>query len=109
MSQYDNRDCGVLYENTRARTANAPHYTGSIEPVCPNCGTCSPFWLSGWWKETRVGRILSLAMNPKDKDAPTPKAAPAPTTSPINQTPVVQDKSGDSGYFDGYFDDDIPF
>lgn len=99
MAEYDNTNKGVLYENSRKSHPSQPDRTGEIQPLCPHCGATTTYWLSAWWKNTRVGEILSLAMNPKEPAAPEVSPAPVVTPSNTNTNPSPMDD----------FDDDIPF
>ena len=55
--------CG-LFDNTR--NPNKFDLTGSIELVCPNCGTQSPWYVDGWRRTAKSGlAYISLALKPK--------------------------------------------
>ena len=91
MAEYDNTNSGALYENDRKTTDNHPDRTGAINTTCPNCGTSSDHWLSGWLKKGRDGtklagkRFLSLASKAKGVPAASaPKAAKAPAVPRIS-------------------------
>ncbi len=95
MSQYDTTNKGALFEG-KQRGDRHPDYTGHVTPRCPHCQKTTEFWLSAWWKETRVGTMLSLALTVKeDRKVPAPVVEKRPV-------PVVAGCNDD-------FDDDIPF
>lgn len=101
MAEYATANKGALYENENKVSLQHPDMTGKINPVCPHCGTEQEYRLSAWWKNTRVGKILSLAITPKE---PKPHII-NPTSLHTNQLPPV-DKYD---FTDDDFDDDIPF
>jgi hypothetical protein len=65
MSQYDNTNRGVLFDNDRKETDNHPDMTGTL-----NINGIE-HWFSGWWKEGRDGsEFLSLSIGkPKEQRA----------------------------------------
>ncbi len=66
MADYDNTNRGVLFKNDRKDQDSHPDYKGSININ----GT--EFWLSAWIKDGQKGKFMSLAVKPKDAQAPAP-------------------------------------
>lgn len=90
MSQYDNTNRGCLFVNDRKAQANQPDMKGKI-----NINGVD-HWISGWWKNTARGEILSLALG-----------------EPVNQ-PAAQQARGRGRPVpiqsdDGFDDSTIPF
>jgi hypothetical protein len=79
---HDNTNRGVLFKNDRKDTEKHPDYTGKIDID----GT--EYYLSGWIKDGRNGKFMSLSRGKATGDA-----APQPARA-------VEPPS---------FDDDIPF
>lgn len=63
MSNYDNKNRGALFDNDRKQSDKHPDMTGKIDV------DGQPWEISGWWKETKAGRILSLSVKPPWKPA----------------------------------------
>jgi hypothetical protein len=84
MTEYDNKDRGVLYRNENKTSENHPDYSGSV-----NVGGVD-YWLSGWLKESKkdAKKFFSLSVRPKTD------AAPKPVNKPVKQVDM---------------DDSIPF
>ncbi len=84
MAEYDNTDKGSLFKNKDRKSDKHPEYNGSINIQGVE------YWLSGWVKESKKdgSKYFSLAVKPKEKQAPKPTPAP-------------------KGFND--MDDDIPF
>ena len=95
MSQYDNKNSGVLFSNRDAKANNerAPDYKGSINVDGVE------YWLSAWIREGRDGtklagqKYMSLSAQPKEarQEYAAPAPAPAPTPAPRRQTQAEQD------------------
>jgi len=109
MTQYDNTNRGVLFDNDRKESDSHPDMTGSI-----NINGVD-HWFSGWWKNGSKGEFLSLSIGkPKDarQDPQQARQAPAPerrgnrpsTQQRPQQSAPVRQSSG----FDD-MDDDIHF
>lgn len=104
MSQYDNTNRGVLFENDRKETENHPDMNGTI-----NINGVD-HWFSGWWKQTRSGsEFLSLSIG-KPKEA---QAQQGQKTSRNNQPPSQRQQQRaiakkHAGGFDD-MDDSAPF
>lgn len=58
---------GSLFRNQKKKTDKHPDYTGSV-----NIGG-TVYWLSGWLKNGRNGKFLSLAAQPKDDQGERPR------------------------------------
>ncbi len=109
MTQYDNTNRGVLFDNDRKETDNHPDMTGTLNIDGVD------HWFSGWWKDGTKGEFLSLSIGkPKDQrqQAPQQRQAPAPErrgNRPSNAAPAQQRQPArqSSGFDD--MDDDIPF
>lgn len=89
---YDNTNRGALFVNNRKQTPNHPDRTGTINVDGVE------YWISGWLKDGRNGKYLSLSVTPKDGQASNQRV----TTQ--NQKPTPK-----SPGFDDNYDDDIPF
>jgi hypothetical protein len=85
MTQYDDRNSGVLFKNDRKERPNQPDYTGNFTD-----GNGVEHWLSCWIKESSTGKkFMSLSATPKE-----------PQQAPVAQhaTPASME-----------FDNDVPF
>lgn len=107
MTQYDNKNSGVLFPNDRKTKSSHPDYKGSMTD-----GSGREFWVSAWVKSGQRGDFLSLAFEEKQdapvqgprtlgaKGAQMPRHAdPAPRQAPAPR-PVRDDAE---------LDDDLPF
>lgn len=107
MSQYDNTNRGVLFDNERKQSDTHPDMTGTL-----NINGVD-HWFSGWWKQTRDGsEFLSLSIGkPKEAQQESRQAPPAARggNRPSQRTAPAQKpaKAAPSGFDD--MDDDIPF
>ena len=59
--QYDNTNRGILFGNDRKRGDKDPDCKGSLNVDGRD------YWISGWWKQTKKGKALSLSIKPKDE------------------------------------------
>lgn len=60
MTEYDNRNRGVLFKNLDKDEDRHPDYKGSINMDGKD------FWLSAWLRESKKGnKYMSLAVKPK--------------------------------------------
>lgn len=106
MTQYDNTNRGVLFDNDRKESDKHPDMTGTLNIDGVD------HWFSGWWKNSdSKGDFLSLSIGkPKDqqqqRQAPAPRQAPARGNRPSNSAPTPSRRAA-SGFDD--MDDDIPF
>ncbi len=61
---YDDTNKGVMFDNAENKAENEkrPDFRGhvNVEGV--------EYWISGWLKDTKVGTVLSLALQPKDDE-----------------------------------------
>lgn len=81
MTQYDNKNRGVLFKNDRKQQDSHPDYTGNINVDGVE------FWLSAWIKEGQRGKFMSLSIKPKE-DQPRrqePQRQPAPQRAQSRQ------------------------
>lgn len=108
MSQYDNTNRGVLFDNDRKETDNHPDMTGTL-----NINGIE-HWFSGWWKEGRDGsEFLSLSIGkPKEqraahRPAQSQERRPSSRQSAPAARPAPAPARQSSGFDD--MDDDIPF
>lgn len=60
--QYDNRLTGALFNNDRRTNDKQPNYRGSI-----TLEDGKEYWVSGWIRDGRKGKFLSLALTAKDE------------------------------------------
>lgn len=58
--QYDNTNSGVIFKNDRKETERHPDYKGSLDV------RGEEFWISGWIKEGKNGKFISIAINEKE-------------------------------------------
>ena len=83
MSQYDNTNKGVLFDNDRKQTEKHPDMNGSI-----NINGVE-HWFSGWWKKGARGDFLSLSIgSPKDQQAAPAPAAPSAQRGSRPSSPI---------------------
>lgn len=86
MTEYNNENRGVLFQNTKKETEKHPDYTGELNVEGKE------YWISGWKKVSKNGNpFVSLSIKPKEPAGNQQKAA---------QSPQRVDES---------FDDEIPF
>lgn len=120
MTQYDNTNRGVLFDNDRKETDSHPDMTGTL-----NINGVD-HWFSAWWKTGSKGEFLSLSIGkPKDQQrqqAPQQRgpergfqdpqrggSRPSQRQQPQrDMTPRAVRQQMDSHGFDD-MDDDIPF
>lgn len=93
MSEYDNS--GLIFRDEGKQSEKDRDYRGS----CTIAG--KEYWISGWVKEGRKGKFLSLSFKFKEPKKPlagasSPAAKPAAATAPSGRTADVEP-------------DDIPF
>lgn len=92
--EYDNSNRGVMFKKQKEKESQ-PDYTGNIEPVCPQCGTKTDYWMSSWVQtmKSKDEKYFSISINAKDASfAKKPAAKEAPPPQPSKE-----------------FDDDLPF
>jgi hypothetical protein len=97
---YDNNNTGMLAKNERMREGKKdPEYTGFVTV------DGQEYWLKAWLREGKEGsrmegkKFFSLALDPKEAQAPAPRAArPAAPARPARPAPQHDD-----------MDDDLPF
>ncbi len=62
MTQYDNTNRGVLFENDRKSQDSQPDMKGTLNVNGVD------HWFSAWWKQGKNGQFLSLSLGqPKEK------------------------------------------
>jgi hypothetical protein len=89
VSDYDNTNSGAVFKNEKKTKDNQPDRTGSMETKCKSCGVNTEFWVSGWVKKSRAGKMfMSLAFTQKEE-----QSASSPASGAVSDD----------------FDDDIPF
>lgn len=71
MSQYDNTSRGALFVNDRKQSDKHPDMQGKINVDGVD------YYLSGWWKQTAKGEILSLALGKRVDEHPTQQTQPS--------------------------------
>ncbi len=61
--EYDDTNKGVMFDNAENKAENEkrPDFRGHVNVD----GT--EYWISGWLKDTKVGTVLSLALQQKDE------------------------------------------
>ena len=81
MSNFDNKNRGILSKNLNKTADNHPEYSGSINVD----GT--DYWLSAWIKESSKDGKKFFSLSVKPKDAAKPKAKPMPEEDPNDPIP----------------------
>jgi hypothetical protein len=66
----DYPNSGILFREPQKRDAKDRDYKGGGEMTC-SCGRRTHLWISGWVKEGRKGKFLSLSFKAKDAQADT--------------------------------------
>lgn len=96
MSEYPNS--GAIFPNNRQRPGTKdPDRNGVVDITCPKCNRESSYWISGWLKEGKKGKFMSLAFKVKDADPGayqppnTTRPAPKPAT---DSAPPEDDSDG---------------
>lgn len=99
--QYDQTNRGALFVNDRKQSDKHPDMNGKI-----NINGVD-YWISGWWKQTQRGEILSLSLGQpvNQQQQQTPQAHTRGRGRPQTQRPESQGYGGG----DGFEDRDIPF
>lgn len=83
MSEYPNS--GAIFQNNRQRPGTKdPERNGAVDITCPKCNLESSYWISGWLKEGKKGKFMSLAFKVKDAD---PGAYQPPNPESNRRTP----------------------
>ncbi len=120
MTQYDNTNRGVLFDNDRKEQDNHPDMTGQINIDGVD------HWFSGWWKNSESrGDFLSLSIGkPKEQQRQAQRREPEPQQQrrgnrPSNSSPQQRAPQGRQGGYaepqrrasSGFddMDDSIPF
>lgn len=110
MTQYDNTNRGVLFDNDRKESDNHPDMTGKLNVNGVD------HWFSAWWKEGKNGgEFLSLSLGKEcdqqqgqrtqpQREAPQRRGNRPSNSAPQRHAPARQ---GSGGFND--MDDDIPF
>jgi hypothetical protein len=92
--QYDNTGKGALFVNNRKQSDKHPDMNGKINVNGVD------YYLSGWWKQTAKGEILSLSLGQPVEQRQ--EQAPQAARGRGRPQPVQQHGGRD-------IDDDIPF
>lgn len=99
---YDNNNTGMLAKNERMREGKKdPEYTGFVTV------DGQEYWLKAWVREGKEGsrmegkKFFSLALDPKEAQAPAPRAARPAAPARQARQPAPQQHDD--------MDDDIPF
>jgi hypothetical protein len=106
MTQYDNTNRGVLFDNDRKEADNHPDMTGSL-----NINGVE-HWFSGWWKNGAKGEFLSLSIGkPKEQQQQRQQAPQQRPPERRGNRPSTQQPAGRAPARQGFddMDDDIPF
>lgn len=99
--QYDQNNRGALFVNDRKQSDKHPDMNGKI-----NINGVD-YWLSGWWKQTQRGEILSLSLGqPVNQQQ---QQAPQAHTRGRGRQQTQQPEPQGYGGSDGFEDRDIPF
>ena len=62
MTQYDDKNRGILFINDKKETDKHPDFKGSINV------NGKEFWLSGWKKVIKNGsKVISVSIQPKEE------------------------------------------
>ncbi len=97
---YEKRDnSGLIADNERKEKDTHPDMTGSVTINGVD------MWISGWWKDGRKGRFLSLAFRDKDIQKGGSDYRPATTI----RNPVGSGAGSQSRSYGEDIDDEIPF
>jgi hypothetical protein len=67
-SEYPNS--GILFKNHDRKTDKHPTHRGDANLTCAHCSAVNEVWLSGWIKEGRKGKFLSLSFRSKQDSQP---------------------------------------
>lgn len=109
MTQYDNTNRGVLFDNDRKETDSHPDMTGKLNVNGVD------HWFSAWWKDGRNGEFLSLSLGKECEARQEQRQAPAPAPQrrgnrPSNTAPQ-QTRQAPARQSSGFDDDfgDAPF
>lgn len=100
MSNFDNTNRAVLFENDRKESDTHPDMKGSI-----NINGVD-HWLSGWWKDGAKGRFLSMSIG-KPKEARQEQRPP--NRPPQRSAPSRSANAPSGGGFDDWDDSGRPF
>jgi len=92
--QYDNSNRGALFVNDRKQSDKHPDMQGKINVDGVD------YYLSGWWKQTAKGEILSLALGKRVDEHPTQQTQ---TSRGRGRPAAMQEPRFED------IDDDIPF
>ena len=65
-NERDYPNSGILFRNDNKQSDRQPDYRGEADLTCPDCGNRFPAWQSGWIKNGKLGKFLSLSFKPKE-------------------------------------------
>jgi hypothetical protein len=73
-NERDYPNSGILSRNHDRKSDKHPTHRGDGSFTCTHCGAVNELWLSGWVKEGRKGKFLSLSFRSKQAEQPTTRS-----------------------------------
>lgn len=101
--QYDNTNRGALFDNNRKERDSQPDMTGKIDIDGVE------HFISGWWKDGRGGRYLSLAKQTRNADGKGGQGQGGQGGQQRSGPPRQQSKPAFDNIGKPMQDEDIPF
>lgn len=74
MTQYDNKNKGVLFKNERKSNESQPDYSGTINVVCEKCGHGNEMRLASWINTAKDGVKKFMSINTREGSMTNTKA-----------------------------------